>query len=81
MLNDAINAGNSEKSNLIKDGIKGTEKLSIIKTAAAAPPESGDSNSAAQEDNGQTESQTEGETQSQAKGETQGQTENRSQKN
>ena len=36
MLNAAINAGISEKSNLMKDGIKGTLKLSIISTVAAA---------------------------------------------
>ena len=37
ILNAAINAGNSEKSNLRNDGIKGTLKLSIIKTVDAAP--------------------------------------------
>ena len=37
ILNAAISAGSSEKSNLINEGIKGTLKLSIIKTVETAP--------------------------------------------
>ena len=36
MLKEAMSAGSSEKSNLIKEGINGTLKLSIINTVAMA---------------------------------------------